>query len=134
MALPVANAVRRTPPPRPDLTAARIPEHARAVMEGLRFDGDGARLEAMDEGGYRKLLDFCDRAQLTLLLNSLHRDALPAWVQGRIDRNLADYSQRFERLKRSLFEIADVLAERGIEFVLVKGLAHAPDFTPDALL
>ncbi len=134
MALPVANAARRTPRLRHDLTTARIPQHARAVMEALRFDGDSVQLAALDDADYRKLLEFCDRAQLTLLLNSLHRDALPGWVQERMDRNLAGYSQRFERLKQSLFEMADVLDERGIEFVLVKGLAHAPDFTPDALL
>jgi predicted MFS family arabinose efflux permease len=55
-------------------------------------------------------------------------------VQARIDRNIHDYSQRFERLKRSLFEIAAVLERRGIDFVLLKGLAHSPDFTPDPLL
>ena len=134
MAPPVADAARRTPALRHDLSAARIPEHALAVMEALRFDGDGSRLAALDDAGHRKMLEFCDRAQLTLLVNSLRRDALPDWVRDRIDRNLADYSQRFERLTRSLFEMAAALDERGIEFVLVKGLAHAPDFTPDALL
>src|ERR1700690_2284213 len=134
MALPVASAVGGAPGRRHELTHARLPEHALAVIEALRFDGDSRRLAALDEAGYRKALDFCDRAQLTLLLNSLCRDALPGWVRERIDRNLATYSQRFDRLKRSLFEIADLLEARGIEFVLVKGLAHSPDFTPDPLL
>jgi len=133
MALPVADADRRTPRLGHDLSAARIPGHARAVLEALRFDGDGVRLAALDDAGYRRLLEFCDRAQLTLLLNSSRRDSLPGWVRERIDRNLAGYSRRFERLKQSLFEMADLLDDRGIEFVLVKGLAHAPDFTPDAL-
>ena len=135
MALPLPRIeAARVGRRRRDISGARIPEHALAVMEALRFDGDRGRLAALDEADHRRMLEFCDRAQLTLLLNSLRRDALPGWVQHRIDRNLADYSQRFERLKRSLFEMADVLDARSIEFVLVKGLAHAPEFTPDALL
>jgi len=135
MALPLPGVeTARAAWSRHDILQARVPNHALAVLEALRFDGNSSRLAALDEAAHRKALEFCDRAQLTLLLNSLCRDALPGWVQERIDRNLAGYSQRFERLKRSLFEIADVLAARGIDFVLVKGLAHAPDFTPDALL
>jgi MFS family permease len=134
MALPVARTADGSVEFRTDLSSARIPEHALAVMAALRFDGDSSRLAALDEAGHGRVLEFCDRAQLTLLLNSLCRDALPGWVRQRIDRNLADYSQRFDRLKRSLFEIAEVLDQRGIEFVLVKGLAHSPDFTPEALL
>ncbi len=117
-----------------DIARARLPEHALAVLEALRFDGACGRLRALDDAGHRKVLDYCDPQQLTLLLNSLCRDALPAWVQDRIDRNIRDYSERFDRLKRDLFEIAAVLEARGIEFVLLKGLAHSPDFTPDPLL
>jgi hypothetical protein len=139
MALPLANLAAREAAGRPpwrshDLAAARLPEHALAVLEALRFPGDSSRLAALNDSSHRKVLEFCDPAQFTLLLNSMCRDALPAWVQARIDRNIQDYSQRFERLKQSLFEIAGVLEARGIEFVLLKGLAHSPDFTPDPLL
>ena len=114
---------------------ARIPRHALAVLDALRFDSaDPRRLASLDDAGYRKVLEFCDPAQLTLLLDSLHGDALPAWVRARIGRNLRDYSARLTRLKESLVEIAAVLEAHGIEFVLLKGLAHSPDFTPDPLL
>jgi predicted MFS family arabinose efflux permease len=136
MALPIPGVqsdpavVRRS-----KIGQARIPQYALAAIEALRFDGGGdGRLRTLDDTSYRKLLDFCDRAQLTLLLNHVGRDALPGWVRTRIDRNISDYSERFDRLKSSLFEIADVLESLGIEFVVLKGLTHAPDFTPDPLL
>jgi hypothetical protein len=37
-------------------------------------------------------------------------------------------------LKAALLEITDSLASRNIEFVLLKGFAHSPEFTPDPLL
>lgn len=117
------------------LSGARIPPHALAVLEALRFDGGGSgRLSSLEDADFRKVLEFCDPAQLTLTLNHLCRDALPGWVQARIDQNVRDYSQRFDRLQASLCEIADMLESRGIEFVVLKGFAHSPDFTPDPLL
>jgi hypothetical protein len=41
---------------------------------------------------------------------------------------------RFERLKQELFEIVDAFNTAGLEFVMLKGLSHAPAFTPDARL
>jgi hypothetical protein len=118
----------------PGGSKARVPEYAVAALEALRFDGDERRLRALDDAGINRLLRFADRAQLTLTLNHFCRDALPGWVRSRIDRNISDYTQRFNRLKHSLFEIADLLDRRGIEFTVLKGLAHSPDFTPEALL
>src|ERR1019366_8448511 len=63
-----------------------------------------------------------------------HGDAMPEWVRARLARNLHDYSERFARLKASLFEIADALERRGIEFIVLKGLTHSPEYTPDPLL
>jgi predicted MFS family arabinose efflux permease len=120
---------------RPDITTARIPPYALAVMEALRFSGaDGSRLGALAEADWSKLLAFCDRAQLTLTLNHVCRNTFPQWVQDRIDQNVRDYGLRFERLETSLLEIANMLESRGIEFIVLKGVAHSPYFTPDPLL
>jgi predicted MFS family arabinose efflux permease len=134
MALPCGAGFRlRRPSGR--LSEARIPNEALAVLEALRLDGAGAgRLRALDDAGFRKVLELCDRAQLTLTLNYVCRGALPGWVQARIDKNLEDYSRRFERLEAALEEIADTLTRRGIEFVVLKGRTHSPEFTPDPLL
>ncbi len=117
------------------LAGARIPEYALAVLEALRFGSHGTgRLRSLDDASLRKALQFCDAAQLTLTLNHVCRDALPGWVRSRIDRNIRDYSVRFARLERSLHEIADTLDSRGIDFAVLKGTTHSPDFTPDPLL
>ena len=54
--------------------------------------------------------------------------------RARIETNRRTYAVRFERLERSLAEIADALDRRGIGFITLKGAAHSPDFTPDPLL
>ncbi len=46
----------------------------------------------------------------------------------------ARYELRFKRLKQQLFEIVEAFNEAGLEFVMLKGLSHAPAFTPDARL
>ena len=120
---------------RRDLSQARIPRYARAVLEALSFDGAGNHLlRDLDGAEYLSLLSFCDKAHLALTLHHFHRDAMPDWVRERLERNLHDYAKRFARLKASLFEIADALENRGIEFIVLKGLTHAPEYTPDALL
>jgi hypothetical protein len=120
---------------RRNLSQARIPRYARAALEALAFDGAGSGLlRNLDDAEYRSLLRFCDRAHLALTLHHFHGDAMPGWVSDRLDGNLRDYSKRFARLKASLFEIADSLDSRGIEFIVLKGLTHSPEYTPDPLL
>jgi len=117
------------------LSRARVPRYARAALEALSFNGPGAGLlRELDDAEYRGLLRFCDRAHLALTLHRLHGGAMPEWVRQRLERNLRDYSKRFARLKAALFEIADSLDRRGIEFVVLKGLTHSPEYTPDPLL
>ncbi|HWQ53430.1 MAG TPA: MFS transporter [Bryobacteraceae bacterium] len=121
--------------PRHDTANSCIPRYAVAVLEALRFGNAGdSRLRNLSEAEFRKALEFCDKAQLTLILNHICRDALPPWAQARIEANLRNYSVRFDRLKQSLFEITDLLESLGTEFVVLKGLTHSPDFTPDPLL
>ncbi|MGD0498114.1 MAG: nucleotidyltransferase family protein [Bryobacteraceae bacterium] len=117
------------------LSKARVPRYTRAALEALGFDGAGSGLlRALDDAEYRSLLRFCDKAHLALTLHHFHGDAMPGWVRDRLERNLHDYSKRFARLKAALFEIADALERRGIEFIVLKGLTHSPEYTPDPLL
>jgi predicted MFS family arabinose efflux permease len=120
---------------RRDLSHARIPHHARAALEALGFHGAGnGLLRGLNDSEYRSLLKFCDKAHLALTLAHFHGDAMPEWVRARLAGNLRDYSKRFARLKASLFEIADAFERRGIEFIVLKGLTHSPEYTPDPLL
>jgi predicted MFS family arabinose efflux permease len=60
--------------------------------------------------------------------------ALPERIRSRIQTNSLDNAHRFERLNRSLAAIVQCFTARGIDFCVLKGFTHSPDFTPDPLL
>jgi hypothetical protein len=45
---------------------------------------------------------------------------------------MGHYELRFQKLKEQLFEIVDAFDTAGLEFVMLKGLSHAPALTADA--
>ncbi len=113
----------------------QIPRYGIALLRAIRFSGaDRKALKYLSDSEWASLLRICDSSQLTLLLGHLCRPFLPEWVRDRIDRNYADNTNRFERLKAATFEISDCLGERAIEFALLKGFVHSPALTPDPLL
>lgn len=117
------------------LSNESLPYYARAVFAALRFDApDTSPLGNLDASDWPQLLKLCDESQLTLTLHRGCANALPANIDSRIRRNLADNAQRFRTLQAAYFEIAEELTKRRIEFVLLKGFAHSPDFTPDPVL
>ena len=113
----------------------RLPRYAIAVLEALQFSGaNQERLQSLSESEWKAALAFCDSARLTLTLGRYCAAALPDWVRLRIARNYSGNALRFAALKTALLEIADCFAARDLDFVLLKGFAHSPDFTPDPLL
>jgi predicted MFS family arabinose efflux permease len=123
-------AKRATP-----LCNERIPQYARAVFAALRFEEpDATLLQKLDSSDWPPLLKFCDESQLTLILHNCCGAVLPPGIQSRIRRNLVDNTRRFANLQAAYFEITEELASRRITFVLLKGFAHSPDFTPDPIL
>jgi len=115
--------------------AAPLPRFAKALMRALRFQERCTEdLSRLSEREWRDLLAFSDPAQLTLLLGCVAAGALPDWVRDRIRGNAADYAPRFCRLRHALVEIGSVFEQRGIEYAVLKGIAHSPDFTPDRML
>lgn len=123
------------PPAGSGLEVASIPRYAKALLQALNFENrDGNGLRQLSDCEWRQLLEFCDEAQLTLVLGELGRPFLPIWVKARIQRNAAGNALRFERIKAATLEIARWLTANSIDFALVKGHTHAPVFTPDPLL
>ena len=112
----------------------RIPKFAAALLEPLQFPPAGNALNELTAAEWADLLSFCDRAQLTLTFGHFAAPFLPDWVSARIAGNLANNVERHRQWKAAVFEIADGLETRGIDFALLKGPAHSPDFTPDPLL
>lgn len=115
-----------------DLTA---PQYILAALELLQFQTPSAdRLDCLCAGERGRFLEWCDVRQLTLLLGQVCRSPLPAWVAEPMIQKTARYEPRFRRLKQELFEIVEAFNAAGLEFVMLKGLSHAPAFTPDARL
>jgi len=118
-----------------DITDAGIPEPVLGVLEALHFERPStARLCSLTSAEWDELLDWCDRRQITFVLHAACGDALPLRVQKRIGASLERYSLRFARLQDELASVIDILDGRGISFVVLKGVTHAPEMTPDPLL
>ena len=118
-----------------DFRNSRLPRYALALLRALRFDeADPEGLKPLDDSEWQKLLALSDASQLTLLIRQVCRPSLPDWVRARLDSDYSKNSERFERLKAALVEIASALSDRSIPFALLKGFSHSPDFTSDPLL
>ncbi len=101
----------------------------RALLRALRFDDPRPEeLCNVPSSQWRKLLDISDREHLTLALGLRCRSVLPDWVRSRLDKNLADNSDRFKRLQETYQEIAGRFANQRIELAVLKGFSHWPDY------
>jgi MFS family permease len=113
----------------------RLPRYAAALLEPLQYSGENAGLlSALDDAEWKTLLWFCDRAQMTLTFGHFAGPFLPDWVSARIGGNMCNNAERHRQWEIAALEIANCLEARGIDFTLLKGPAHSPDFTPDPLL
>jgi hypothetical protein len=117
------------------MRTATGPRQLVAALAALKFHGaQREELRLLDEAGWSEFLALCNRMRLTILLRQNCGDELPAWVRSRIDRNIRDNRERFERLKGAYFEIASALREVGAEHLVLKGFAQSPDFVKDPSL
>lgn len=115
------------------LESLRAPQHILAALELLRFQTPTSdRLTFLADAERRRFLEWCDARQLTLMLFQVCSSPLPAWVIGPTLQKSERYELRFKRIKKELFEVVRAFDEAGLEFVMLKGLSHAPALTPDA--
>jgi Uncharacterised nucleotidyltransferase len=113
----------------------RIPAYAWAAIDSLKLSNDkGQALPELSETEWSSLLQFSDRAQLTLPLAQLHGDGAPAWVKRRFQKNLAQNAHRWEKIKATFNEYASALSLANIPYVLLKGFSHCPDLIADPRL
>lgn len=109
-----------------------LPPSVAAILSALRLSGasrDG--LGELSESGWKEVLAFSDRAQLTLPLLGACGAALPANVQERLQTNLAGNTERWARARIAYAELADALRSANIEWLVLKGFAHCPDYVGD---
>jgi len=102
-----------------------VPVFWAAVLESLRLDDpSGAGLEGLDEREWARALEFCDKTQLTLLLNG----------REHVERALEKNSERLRRARATLFGILDRLEAAGLDALVLKGLTQWPAFVRDPRL
>lgn len=93
--------------------------------------GSTAELESVPESAWPALLRALDDHGLTLPLGIRRGNALPCFVQARIERNLADNAQRHTRLVEAYREVTSALQVRGIGYAVLKGLSRWPYYCSD---
>jgi hypothetical protein len=107
----------------------RIPVEMTAVISALQLrEPNTALLRAVSDQKWADLLVFCDLAHLALPLAELSADTLPQWVVERLSVNVADNAQRFQRIKTTYKEVAEVLSARGVEYIVIKGFTQCPNY------
>jgi hypothetical protein len=81
-------------------------------------------LASLDEGEWRRALDFADRSQLTLILRALARADVPEAVRERLDRNAQDNLERLRQTEELYRALDASFRAAGIEFLALKGLTQ----------
>ena len=102
------------------------------VLRALSFGQDRrSDLRSIPAAEWRRLLALTDRSQLTLPLAVRCRHELPAWVQERLAGNLKNNRIRHDRILDAYQEVAGALSSKGVDFVILKGLAQWPHYCDD---
>src|SRR5215469_13888800 len=107
----------------------RIPREVAALMDALQLEGANTdALLSLDDAHWRRLLEFCDLAHLALPLSQTNTSGFPGWVADRLQQNVADNAERFERVRAAYIQAAAAMERAGAAHLVLKGFAHAPDY------
>jgi hypothetical protein len=99
------------------------------IVRSLSFSQDHrSDLRSIPDAEWRRLLTLTDRSQLTLPMAVRCRHELPACVQERLERNLQNNAIRHDRVLDAYHEVARAFSLRGIDFMVLKGLAQWPNY------
>lgn len=111
------------------------PLHVATLMSALQFQDPRPELLANLTGAdWERLLAFSDDARLTLILGHQCRGLMPECVQAKVDRDLAENTERLKRVQRGFEEVSEALEAAGADHLVLKGFAQWPYFIPDARL
>ncbi len=106
-----------------------------AVLHALRFrDRSFEELRHLTPQQWNRLLPWCDRCQVTLLLGELCGASLPVRIRGIIASKYEDYQLRMKLLRQELAGIATKLETEAIPFILLKGFTHCPALCSDPIV
>lgn len=109
--------------------AGPVPDPLSILVDALRFrDPRTTALDAFTDAQWEYALGRWDLQRLAFPLRLTRGEHVPDWVRAQIDRNLADNSKRFERIKQIYTRVALAASKVGAEHVVLKGFAHGPGF------
>lgn len=113
----------------------RVPREFAALMDALQFEGANLdTLLMLEDADWHRLLEFCDLAHLSLSLAQMDLTGVPQWVPDRLEQNVSDNSQRFERVGAAYAEAATALLQADVSHLVLKGFAQAPCYVADPRL
>jgi hypothetical protein len=113
----------------------RVPREFAALMDALQLEGTHTdALSALDDTEWRRLLEFCDLAHLSLSLAQLDLSDIPQWVAHRLEQNVSDNARRFEFVRETYAEVATALTRAGVSHLVLKGFTLAPHYVSDPRL
>ena len=116
---------------------------ARAITDYLAVSGslgeNVTKLASFDRGDWEHSLEWLDQTGLALWLwdrlkVSGSQEAVPPAIGARLERNMADHGSRVAAMAEEFDSINRLFESYGIEYVVLKGFALAPEYTPDARL
>ena len=108
------------------------PRHVTALVSALNFwSPQPELLHTLDDREWQRLLVFGDQMHLTIPLAQACNNHFPSWVRARVERNIADNAQRFQKIKTTYTEIADALTKAHVDHLVLKGFTKAPEYAPD---
>lgn len=108
------------------------PRYVTALVSALNFRNPQPELlHTLDDSDWQRLLVFGDQMHLTIPLAQACNNHCPSWVRARVERNIADNTQRFQTIKTTYIEIADALTRANVEHLVLKGFTKAPEYVPD---
>jgi len=97
------------------------------------------KLASFAHGDWQRGLEWLDQTGLALRLwdrlkASGAQGAVPPGIAVRLEQNMADHSSRVSSMAEEFDSINRVFEAAGIDHVVLKGFALAPEYTPDARL
>jgi len=108
------------------------PHYVTAVISALNFRSPQPELlQTLDDPEWQQLLVFGDQMHLTIPLVQACSNYCPSWVRSKVERNIADNAQRFQMIKTTYAEIADVLRKADVDHLVLKGFTKTPEYAPD---
>jgi predicted MFS family arabinose efflux permease len=108
---------------------SNIPRHCALMLEALKFHRSRPEtLRTLVAGEWNDLLSRAEYARLMIPLSQVCGPELPDWVRLRIEQNISDNAERFERIKKDYLAIAGALRDAKAEHLVFKGFALSPDF------